>query len=280
MEQQLYSFEGTAEHLLATLERAHADDKRAERLKAKWGGVGCLGAGLIFAGIFLGIVTGFVYLFALPVLGIPLAIFGFVKATRHGRFDVDDRKLGAARRVLSVLRADIPAGWPIGLTVDFRPYDKAGPPLEKVEPGWGKPKQYKYAQQWLELRANLADGCSVVAALSDKVSRKEKPKRKRTKVAETFATEASVSVRLARHYGSAEAVAARLSGTSPERTWTVRASQGRGRVVRVTVAVPPGRRVRNRGTTENGMDQLVSGDTLLRTLHWVYGAIAAGRRVA
>ena len=163
--------------------------------------------------------------------------------------------------------------------MDFRTYDKGGTVLEKTG-GRSSARSAKYAHEWLVLRANLADGSSVVASLADKVSRKEKPKRKRTKVAETFVTRASVTLRLGKGRGSAEAVALRLRGTSPPGGCSVLSLEGRGRVLSAVVAAPVARRVVNRSTTESGMDRLASGDTLLQTLSWLYGGVAATVRAA
>jgi hypothetical protein len=179
---------------------------------------------------------------------------------------------------VSVLRADVPATWPLGLEVDFRPYDKAGTVLEQSGSRFG-PKSKKYEHDWLVLRANLADGSSVVATLSDKVSRKEKPKRKRTKVAETFATRVSVTLRLGKGR-DAQGVAARLQGTSPAGGCRTLSLTGNGRVLHAVVAAPVGRKVTNRGTSETGMDRLASGDTILQTLSWLYEGVAASSRAA
>jgi hypothetical protein len=176
--------------------------------------------------------------------------------------------------VVSVLRADVPATWPIGLEVDFRPYQEGGAVLESTGGRFGV-QSAKYAQDWLIVRANLADGSSVVATLTDRVSRKEKPKRKRTKVAETFATRGTVTLRLGKRLGAAEAAAARLGGTTPRNGWSVLSLTGRGRMLSAVVAPPPGRKVQNRTTTESNMDQLVNGDTLLQTLSWLYEGAAS-----
>jgi hypothetical protein len=274
MERQAYSLEGAAQQLLGDLDLAQAQDKIAERQKDRWRQLGCLGIAVAFLSIF-GLALSNAAL-AVTVAGVVVGVAGFVVAGRRGRFDVDDRKLGSARRLIRVLQADIPASWPIGLTLDLRPYDKAGPPVEEDKAA----RRRRWEQTWLELRANLADGCSVVALLRDEVSRKEKPKRKRTKVAERFATEATVKLHLARQYGDAEALVSRLQAAPQGHEWTVVSCRGRGRALWLTVAPPTGLRVSNRSTTVRGMDKLADGDTLLQALHWVYGEIAASRRAA
>jgi hypothetical protein len=270
-----YVWEDRAEHLLALIHRAQGEDDVAEKLHKRWIGFGCLGVVLTIAGVIAAINLG-VWLAVVPVVALVFCIVAFKKASGHGAHDLDDRKLASARRLISVLRADVPAGWPLGLEVDFRTYKDGGTVLEQQGSRFGA-KAAKYSHEWLILRANLADGSSVVATLADKVSRKEKPKRKRTKVAETFATRASVTVRLGKRHGSAEAVAQRLTGTAPGGASSVLSLQGRGRVVHAVVAAPVAHRITNRGTSENNMDQLATGDTLLQTLHWLYGGVAASR---
>jgi len=274
MEQQVYSLEGTAQQLLAELERAHAQDKVAERQIALWRSVAGAGGALLLGGI---VTIAFLTVLALVVivLGVGLGVLGLVMASRKRRFDLDDRKLGAARRVISVLQADIPVSWPLGLTLDLRPYTEAGPPVEDC----GDARR-RWEQTWLELRSNLADGCSVVALLRDEVSRKEKSKRKGTRVVERFASEATIRLRLARQYGEAEALVARLQSTPPVHGWSIRSCRGQGRALWLTVATPPGSRTTYRGSTGGDTSSLADGDTLLQALHWVYGAIGAGRRAA
>jgi len=268
-----YAWEGPAEHLLALLQRAESEDDTAEKLKGRWGGLGCAGLAALVGGVIVAFNLSVVVGVAVAVVALVFTIFAFRKASHHGTHDLDDRKLRAARRAVSVLRADVPAAWPLGLEVDFRPYNEAGTVLEQTGSRFG-PKSVKYLQEWLVLRANLADGSSVVAVLSDKISRKEKPKRKRTKVAEAYVTRASVTVRLPKGR-DAQAAAARLQGTSPPGGCRALSLEGNGRVLSAVVAAPIGRKVTNRGTSETGMDQLASGDTVLQTLSWLYGAVAA-----
>lgn len=269
-----YVWEDRAEHLLALIHRAQGEDDTAEKLHKRWFGFGCLGV-VVTVGSLVATFALEQWLFAIvAVVALVLCVLAFIRARAHGTHDLDDRKLTSARRVVSVLRADVPAGWPLGLEVDFRPYVEGGVVVEQTGSRFG-PRSAKYTHQWLVLRANLADGSSVVASLADKVSRKEKPKRKRTKVAETYVTRASVTVRLGKRHGTAEAVAQRLAGTTPAGPSSVVSLEGRGRVVHAVVAAPIGRKLVNRSTSESNMDQLATGDTLLQTLHWLYGGVAA-----
>lgn len=274
-----YVWEGRAEHLLALIARANSEDDVAEKLHKRWFGVGCTGVVLVVGTFIAAVNVAKSSLFLLAAVALALTVVAFVKARGHGQHDLDDRKLASARRAVSVLRADVPSTWPLGLEVDFRTYDQGGTVLEKTGGRFGA-RSAKYAHEWLVLRANLADGSSVVATLADKVSRKEKPKRKRTKVRETFVTRTSVTLRLGKGRGSAEAVATRLRGTSPPGGSSVLSLEGRGRVLSAVVAAPIARRVVNRSTTETGMDRLATGDTLLQTLSWLYGGVAATVRAA
>jgi hypothetical protein len=160
----------------------------------------------------------------------------------------------------------------VSLTVDFRPYNKAGAPLSQ-EGGWAGPRSERWEQTWLELKTRLADGTAVTASLVDRVAKKSKPKRKRTKVTEAFVTIATVSLRLDKRYGDAAAIAARLANTSPDAVWTVRSCRGQGRGLVAVLLTPRGRIVTNRGTSRTGMDDLGNADTLLRTLRWLYGGL-------
>jgi hypothetical protein len=267
-----YTFDSPADPIVDRLTAAETEDKSAERSKKMWTGVGCTGAVMVFGSFFLISVLGFFA--AIPiVLGLLICIPGFVIAARHGNHDLNDRKLGTARRVVSLLRADIPVAEPVSLTVDFRPYDKAGPPAEKTGSGWSGPRSERYEQTWLELKTRLADGTAVTASLVDRVSKKMKPKRKRTKTTEAWITLATVSLRLDKRYGDAATVAARLANTSPDGAWKVRSCRGQGRSLVAVLVTPRGRVVTNRSTTSSGMDDIGNADTLLRTLRWLYGGL-------
>jgi hypothetical protein len=265
-----YTFDGPADTLVETLTVASTDDKIAERKKSVWSGIGCTGLAMAFGGFFT---IAFIGPFAAAVigLGVVVAVVAFVVAARHGRHDLDDRKLATARRLITLLRADIPSTEPVSLTVDFRPYNNL-PPVEKSGGTFGA-RSERFAQTWLELRTRLADGTSVTATLMDRVSRKTKPKRKRTKVAESFVTVATVSLRLDKRYGDAAAAAARLADTSPDAAWKVRSCRGQGRGLAAVLLTPRGRRVQNRGLSTTGMDDIGNADTLLRTLRWLYGGL-------
>src|SRR5512145_514752 len=202
MKKEAYRLSELPDALIATLENAAVLDKRAEKQTMTFGcasglcfvgGIGgiSLGAGLHWAFIPVGILSfvAFVVLLTLSIL--------------KNRFDIDDRKIKTALRVIKVLRPDMAGGERVQLMLDFRDYQKGGTslPVDAAQGGFGGPKLYKYSHPWLELRTRLADGTAVMATFAERVTRREKPKRKRTKVTERFVGEVGLLVRLAKQHG-------------------------------------------------------------------------------
>ena len=261
-----------ASALLARFEHATVEDKLAERKARRF-------RNLWVAALLGGIVLGFagivvpVLLRVAAVLAVLFVVF-LVLAIRQSGHDLDDRKLGAVIRLLKVLGADIPRGERVALKVDFRDYTRGGQ-LQRQGGAFG-PRVLSYQHGWLELRARLADGSRVRIAVTELVKRKEKPKRKSTKVRLQAQSVVALSVRLAKPYGASEAVAQRLSGLPTPPSLLRRRVVARGRWVHATVArtAPPVR------SSQVPSESLVVGDDLLRALRWVYRGIAASRRAA
>jgi len=148
--------------LLAWLERAHVEDKSAERMSKLFG---ILAIGFVIAGIASGI-------FPVVLPAVPCAIMWWL----NRQHDLDDQKLAAATRLLRILRADVSPTHHAKLEVDFRSYmDKA---FQR------KAGNASYAQPWLSLRARLEDGNELRLEVVRQGKVKRKPKRKYTKVKE------------------------------------------------------------------------------------------------
>ena len=268
-----YTLQGTADVLLRQLEAAERRDNEAE-VKAKR--YGCTTAFCLVFGIVLSVIgIGFPLLL---LLSLPMVVAGFVFAVKYSRekkHDLDDRKLEAALRVVKVLRADIPAQEEIGLKLDFRGY-RAGGRLVTKEGGWfSSLKVYDYEHAWFDFTAKLADGNVVALAVTEEVTRKEKSKRKYTKVRERISSEVSLSVKL--REGDAAQVQARLAGAPPG--LAVRRCGGQGAHLRVSLEGGQSISTQGRGSASTNGRPL-DGDTLLGALLWVYGGIAPPAKAA
>ncbi len=280
MKEILHRLSEPADALLARLEDAATRDERAEK-NVK---IGCGALAVLTIGGFIGLnalvqSTGsrLVYLGLLVV--VPVIVF-IVRELGH---DVDDRKLAAATELIRFLRTDVPAGQNIQLALDFRDYDKAGTKVtDPSQPEVKGVKIEKYQQKWLEVRTTLADGTQIDATITDRVSRKSKPKRKYTKVKETFVSDVTLGLRLDKRYGEAEPIAERLYRHPALAECQERARTGKGRNLYVALRTPAGIRVNARRSPSQFLDveRIGSGRTILNMLAWVYDGIGRAAKKA
>lgn len=282
-----YELQGTADQLLERLEAAQGSDKEAERLASRYGKLAIVG----FVGAFVGILLLTLLPLAGVVLlgvGLPLGVFMFVLRSRHMDDDLDDRKLATAVQFLRIIRADTPPHSPVSLTVDFRDYQLGGDKLseEVVDPGFfgSNVKVKKYRHDWFEVSGTLADGTRYHAVAGERIGRKEKPKRKYTKVKQRDTGALSVRLKLKpERYGPAAPVAATLQKLAPPHGMHPRTIKANGQTLGVEVATDPCVTVRARcGTTTPEVGHEVTGNSLLTVFLWIYDAVARGaqRRTA
>jgi hypothetical protein len=205
------------------------------------------------------------FLLGLAILAGVTAVLGVGwRAVR--REDLDDRKLRTIQRVLRILRADIPKDAAVEVAIDLRSYDRGG---EKVNT---RGRVTKYRHEWLDLAVPLADGNVVSLTVTDVV--KSKSRRRSTR--QQWTTSVDVGVRLARRYVSAAEAARRLRA---------RPTPSPLRLVAVAGRRPPaGARDRLEARLTSGVSphgaELVSGDTLLALVQWLYAGLADTRRRA
>lgn len=272
-----YRLSGTAAHLVAQLEQATVADKQAERKAHRLGVAAAISAALGFGACFVTSAFGQPPYFTALLL--VAAIVLLVVRARVKRFDLDDRRLGAALRLVKVLRADIPASSTIQLHLDFRPYRKGGTQTSK-EGGVLGPRVEHYEQGWLDLRTRLADGNALSVSVKERVTRRTKPKRKYNKVTERISDLVVFLVRLDKRYGAAEPVVARLQTRGPSGQVVVKRAAARGRAMKVVLATPVAVAVSGRSNTRRGFETLATGDTLLQGLRWIYGGIGGAPKAA
>lgn len=257
-----YQLEGTADTLLAQVSAMKASDDTAEKKTSLWSG-GCVVSVIsAFASFWLFDVVG-PWAAILTVFGVGFGILCGVKMTKYKEMDLEDRKVETLQKLLSVLRADVPAVQPLKVEVDFRDYVKAG---EQKEPG-------SWSHTWLRTTTSLADGTAVALALGEDVKRKERRKRKYTKVKERITGEAAVELRLARQYGDAAAVAERLKSLPAPAGYAVAGVAGSGRRLHAALRTAPCNRLTAR-TGPSVTGKLPDADTMLVALRWAYRALA------
>jgi hypothetical protein len=270
--------------LLRRFETAVIGDKAAEKKASRNTSLSMACGFGAFLSIFLAAFTFELLsrlIWLLPPLLAALAIVFGMAASRARRFDLDDRKLEAIIQVLRMLRADTPHNAPVELTADFRHYDKGGKLIEEEKAGvFGAATTRKYSHEWLRLRGFLADGTHYQISAVDDVSRRDKRKRKYTKVKERVKGSLSLQLRFrAAKYGDINAVAATLKAMTPPSPLSLKRLASKGRRLSITLGGQIAVRVKGRyGTEEQIGSRLITGDTILRALVWIYDGI--GRNFA
>jgi hypothetical protein len=272
----LHQRSDTPDRLLAIFEEAHTSDKWAEGRARLFLGLGL--AGLI-GGVIIGVVGAGTEALAIAAAGGALVVGGIVcliVRARYKRYDLEDRKLATVTQFLKIVAADSPQTAPINVAIDFRSYLKATSPAESSG-GWGEPKLKRYQHSWLHLAGSLLDGNRYDLEVTDHISRKEKPKRKYTKVKERIGSRICLGLRLHSRYGAAEGVAGALVKLPPPAGLTATAVRGRGRALSVVLACTPTVSTTSRaGRHVSGPGLEVTGNTLLGALLWCYEGLALG----
>ena len=170
------------ERLLELCQQLHESDKIAETEKAKWAKYA--GGSFLFAFLSMffsiGIPIPFVP-FLIPLGGV---IAGMVCLSRRGRAadnDIDDRKLDVLRHLVWALGPEMRKNRKVSSHLDFRGYDKVAPKDDTTS--WYSSTGHKsYERKWLRVSFVLADGTQVRIQATTKCKRKQKAKRKYTKI--------------------------------------------------------------------------------------------------
>jgi len=267
------------ERLLTLLGVAAVEDKATQRTGRQfawlWRACGGAAAVSVFGTILLSAGPLFYVALAVTLVFLILAIVFILRWRGKVQLDLDDRKLDTALKLLRILRADIPKGAAVALTLDPRMYKDGGTVVARTG------SITKYRHPWLELSAPLADGNVVTLGLTDRVKRKDKVKRKRSVHLEWWRSDLDIGLRLAKRYGDASDAALRLrdrAAPPPLRVVTVTEQRTRarrtGRAGRLwarlrTPVRPP--------AAESDPAGLANGDTLLAALRWAYGSLAPAR---
>lgn len=275
-----YHAKGTLDQVLKPFREAASRDVTAERATT-WGSraSAVLLVGAMLVGV-IGMQTGHTVPCFVSVALIVLAIVARVWSLFEGRHDLDDRKLDAVVRLLGFLRTDIRRRDPMDLAIDFRAYQDANPSAAAIAGGkW--PQAHLYRHEWLTLAARLADGNRLRMRVTDLVKRKEKRRYKYTKVSESTTSRIQVVLKLRPRYGGCERLARRLESGATPCDLELRKVSVKGRSLRISLKTQrTTRRVTRSAVLEGVPSYLVTSDTLLSTLAWIYRAIGQQRQAS
>jgi len=279
-----YLFEGKVESTLNQLREAAAVDKISEKKTSRYKLLALISFIMSVVCLLAATNSHNYWGFGLLVF-IPLFIVGLIFSSIHGKHDLDDRKLEAAIKFISVMAADIPSGSMPELAVDFRNYKNGGRLTSYLKEGGffqQKVYRYKYSHEWLRFSGELCDGNRFSLHVVDKVSRKEKPKRKYTKVKEHTVSKIVLSLSLsAKKYRDPSIAVAKLDTKMSPPGLRIKAVRVHGKKLTAVFATSRQILLTDRyGTNDVGAEDLASGDLLLRAFLWVYDGLAAARSAA
>lgn len=183
--QLVYSRKAIVPELQSDLARIRNLDVYSQQQAKKYGTRGTLAAVAGFFcifGILFSLANGFVAGAALGgcliFVCLGMAIYWFSKYSFHRKSDVENKRYELAGELLRYLGVDIKPETEVELRIDFRGHFNTLFRTAKV--GYSS----TYVQPWLSLSGKFADGNRFEFAAELKVKRKEKPKRKYTKVKE------------------------------------------------------------------------------------------------
>jgi len=273
-----HELEGSIPELLSRLEQAQLSDATAEARVKRYGTwfLVCLIFGLVgwlplaFVGVFLDTTAPV----ALSPISLVAAVVLKVLQIRARRFDVVNRYLEVAVRVLRMLAADTAQGARVALRLDLRGYESAGRVVEKTGGFFSSVKTRKYSHPWFQLTGALVDGTRYQLAVTDTVGRKTQSKRKYTKVKERFRSQIALRMRMRARYGAIEPVVSALEAAAPPSPLKRVAVTGSGNSLEVRLATPATGSTKGRyRTTPLDPKRLVSGDMVLGALLWTWDGV-------
>jgi hypothetical protein len=193
----VYSRKAVIAELQADLERIKNLDVYSQQQASKFGTRGALAAvgsiacvvGVV-ASLINGFVAGAVIAGGLLFVGIFFAVAWLRKYSFHRKTDVENKRYELAGELLRYLGVDIKPESEVELRIDFHNYYNTAYRTERV----GNSSTYQLP--WLSMSGKFADGNRFEFSAELKVKRKEKPKRKYTKVKEDATQELTLELAL------------------------------------------------------------------------------------
>ncbi len=271
---------GTLPDILDSLRRLQTYDKYAESELAActkqttlWGillvvsffvTLFTIGTGIVFLPIFFGI---------LAAVFLVLLIFWGVKRAKWTGENMEDRRLDAGLRFFSVIGQDMTRKTKCGISISFEPYTKHGQLLEKSG-GFLSPRIKKYSDVWFNAKGSLCDATVFKVKVEQIIHRKEKPKRKYTKIRERIFEEITLVLRISpESYPQWEQLQKSLLPCTLQGV-QVRRIQVRNGIVRIVGVTPVmEKRTERYGAHVFGDGRLTDGDVLLTLFTYVYAQL-------
>jgi hypothetical protein len=192
--QLIYERETTVSEAMEDLAQLAAFDRAMEREEATWKSR----AGYCTIAVITSVVATIAsFAGGIVLLGVAVGMFGIgaliavtvcgIKWARFSRVNLDNRRVAFPRQVLNYLAHDMSPDALVRLKLDFRAYrDNAFLKGQQSGGMFSGVRQYQYAVPWFTIAGQFLDGHRFELEVTTTAKRKEKSKRKYTKVNETF----------------------------------------------------------------------------------------------
>lgn len=268
----------TPDLLLERCAEMHQADKVAERRKKRLGILGIVLAVVTFFTFFAAGPAESPVLFGVAAGLLVLTIVSFVLRSVFGRADVDDRKLDVPRHLLETLRSEILDKRLVKLWMDFGSYENAKK-LEDTTKWYNKTGTLRFVRPWLRMTFTLLDGTEVALHARTSCKRKQKQKRKYTKMKDTVIDEVSVFVKPPKDKSLDPAAADRARAALSGGAGVVpRGVKVKPRVLLATFRCGPGLRIRGRGGwSSQSLEALLDGRQALMLVLFAVRAMRAAQ---
>ena len=254
----IYQREATPAEVQSDMQQLLSLDKAMEVEEAKWRkrttALGCTTALMLFGTIAGSVVGG-------PVLGVLAglifigllvsAIVSGSNLSKYSRLNLENRRYASVAAILKYVGRDMAPDAPVSVRIDFNSYLDARFVSSSSPAGlFGSVSSKSFKVPWLALSGKLIDGSRFDLSALILGKRKEKRKRKYTKVREGFRERVALSLAVkAAKYPTLAELPARLQATNPPTPFQPMGIRVDGNVIQLIGTTNPHNRLFGRGQT-------------------------------
>ena len=252
----VYKSTNTAAGVLWELAEVKRLDKEAESRISRWTGPVVLSVLALIGALiwcFVSAQSGDVGVAPLVLLGLSVGgfIFSMVKKN-SGQADIEDHRYFVMQDLVRFLACDMADDQLLKAFVDFGPYNDSKNLTDEGGGMFSGVKTRKYGFSWANLKGRLLDGTRFRLEATRLVKRKEKSKRKYTKVTENFSDRVDLTLAVRpKNVPFLQAAADRLRVRSVYNGLTIRQVKVQDNKLMLQAMTPPLTRVQSRYNTTN-----------------------------
>lgn len=240
-------------------------DLKSQSNKWLWGTLGVLSFLSIPVSLFVAFGVGVGVSPSLGVL-VPISaglvfLFFCYQFYQSQRTDVENRRYELPTQLLHYLSADMAADEPIEIEIDFNTYHQPKHRTAQESSWFSSESSSSYEQPWLRMRGKFLDGNRFRLESTLQVKRKEKRKRKYTKVREEFGEELQLTLQIRRSDADLQKLSDALLAMAPPPHLVALRPRFSGDRLSLTADTSTARRLQGRGgsvTGANAIEQAAS----------------------